>query len=706
MRKRTFKNLLIKKKIKPRFLGVFCITNIFLILRILNRGNFTVFIIAAFSCCCVHTFAYNVSNNPKTPYEVNDVNFIFKKTESLNKSVLLDAMFLPKVKVYHPDDLENDRGRIKKLYFDNGFFDAVIDTATHFNIADNTVDIDIIIIENSHYTIDKYEITGLEELPTILKQQVYIDDSPVQPGKFYSKDNTTAEINRILELLQNNGYLKAGLDSAQGAIIAKYNNTMQKEPKYKDKVVIKLDFDGVDKVYYFGSNRVSIPDNKYNLGSDIVQREIKFKDGDLFSKKVLVESERNLGNLPIIQLGRIQIDTLIEGSSRVNTVVNILLNNKYQVTPSISTELIDNVFFAGAAVQYDDRNFLGGGRVFSIKLEGLVHSVPINRVSLTASLFLPFLFKSNITANFGAGLEFFNYSDSLQYVRSRNLARFNYYIADYTFYNNLYFDLNADLNRLNFKKHYTDIAHNDTVYNAGSTSNLLNSIVGITVEHSNTNNAFDPSKGFYHSITLEHAGILPKLITLFSKNIQYSQYFKFYIPNKFYFDISGGSAVSIFATSFKIGDIIEYGSGDNIQPVLPIYKFFSGGGSSVRGWRAQTNGILKNPSLGGTFIFEGSFELRRRHFQGYNSFVKNIGAVYFLDYGNVWEKAKYFRLSQVALAVGFGVRYFTFIGPIRIDVGFRLFDPSADDGNKWLWNHPESILKTKYAIQFGLGQAF
>lgn len=670
------------------------------------KNFFTVFIFIAFFCCSLFSLAANTPGIPKTPYEVNNVNFIFKTTETLDKGVLFDAMFLPKVKVFHQDDLENDRGRIKKLYFDNGFFDALIDTATHFNNDDNTVDIDIIIIENTHYTIDKYEITGLEELPVVLKQQVYIDDSPVQPGKYYNKDNTTAEINRILALLQNNGYFKATLDSAQGAIIAKYDKTMQKNPKYKDKVVIKLDFDGVDKVYYFGDNRVSIPNNKYNLGADIVQREMKFKPGDLFSKKVLIESERNLGNLPIIQLGRIQIDSIEEGSSRVNTVVNISLNNKYQVTPSISTELIDNVFFAGAAVQYDDRNFLGGARVFSIKLEGLVHSVPENRLSLTASLFLPFLFNSSITTNFEAGFEIFNYSDSLQYVRSRNLARFNYYIADYTFYNNLYVDLTADLNRLNFKKHYTDAANNDTVYQAGSTSNLLNSIVGITVEHSSTNNAFDPSKGFYHSVTLEHSGILPKLITLFSKNIQYSQYFKFYIPNRFYFDLTGNAASTIFATSLKVGDIIEYGSGDNIQPVLPIYKFFSGGGSSVRGWRAQTNGILKDPSLGGTFIFEGSFEIRRRHFQGYNNFLKNIGAVYFFDYGNVWEKAKYFRLNQVALAVGFGVRYFTFIGPVRIDVGFRLFDPSADDGNKWLWNHPESILKTKYAIQFGLGQAF
>ncbi len=663
---------------------------------------------ASFIILCVNENLYS-QNSIKTPYEINDINFIFKKTESLNKQQLLDAMFLPKINQFHEEDLENDRERIKKLYFDNGFFDAIIDTAAHFNEADRNVDVDIIIIENAQYTIDKFEIFGLDAVSPNLNTQIYIEDSPAAPGKYYNKDNITSEINRILDVLQNNGYLKARLDTVpetKGTIIGKYGNGLQNEVRYKNKVVVKLFFIGADKLYYFGGNNVIIKDNKYNINDDIITREIKFKSGELFNKTKMIESERNLGKLAIIQIGRVQIDSIVENTSSVNTVVNILLNNKYQITPSISGEFIDNIFFAGAALEYDDRNFFGGARVFSLKLEGLVHSTPINRISLTASLLQPYLFNSSITANFETGFEIFNYSDSLQYVRSRNLARLNYFIAPYTFYNSVYLDLTADLNRLNFKKHYTDIT-NDTVYNAGTTTNLLNSIIGFTFEHNNTNNPFDPSKGFYHSLTLENAGVLPRILTLISKNIQYSQYFKFYIPNRFYFDISQGTATTIFASSFKLGDIVEYGAGDNIKPILPIYKFFSGGGSSVRGWRAQTNGILTDPSLGGKFLFEGSFEIRRRHFAGSQNFLKNVGMVYFFDYGNVWEKEKYFRLSDIALALGLGIRYFTFIGPIRLDVGFKLYDPSADPGNHWLFSHPSNIFTTpKYSIQFGLGQAF
>ncbi|HMT12882.1 MAG TPA: BamA/TamA family outer membrane protein, partial [Ignavibacteria bacterium] len=81
--------------------------------------------------------------------------------------------------------------------------------------------------------------------------------------------------------------------------------------------------------------------------------------------------------------------------------------------------------------------------------------------------------------------------------------------------------------------------------------------------------------------------------------------------------------------------------------------------------------------------------------------------VLFLDWGNVWENDGKFRFDQIALSTGFGIRYDTFVGPVRIDLGFRLYDPLAEEGKKWLWDSPKDIFTPqKYAIQFGLGNAF
>jgi outer membrane protein assembly factor BamA len=58
------------------------------------------------------------------------------------------------------------------------------------------------------------------------------------------------------------------------------------------------------------------------------------------------------------------------------------------------------------------------------------------------------------------------------------------------------------------------------------------------------------------------------------------------------------------------------------------------------------------------------------------------------------------------MAAGIGLRYNTFVGPIRLDIGFKLFDPTAVEGNRWLWDKTSEIFKDKYAIHFGLGNAF
>jgi outer membrane protein insertion porin family len=51
---------------------------------------------------------------------------------------------------------------------------------------------------------------------------------------------------------------------------------------------------------------------------------------------------------------------------------------------------------------------------------------------------------------------------------------------------------------------------------------------------------------------------------------------------------------------------------------------------------------------------------------------RDLGAVAFLDGGNVFRRVPDFDLSEVRGAVGVGVRYRSPIGPLRVDLGFKL----------------------------------
>lgn len=631
-------------------------------------------------------------------YEIDDIDFEFKDSESFDKTSLLDIMSLPKLNFFSSGNLGEDKERIKKFYFDNGFFDALIDTATQYDTEDKTVNVTIIIYEKQRYTLSKINIKGLSNInPSLIDE---INSNPaIREGDNYTKTNVNNEVIRILDILQTNGYFKAKLDST---IIAKYSEDIVKNPQYKYKVVVSLVFAGIESVYYFGETKINFIGRKYQIEDNIIRRELTYSAGEIFDKDKLIKSEKNLTKLSILQSARIQIDTVIEKDKKINFVVNINFGNKYDVTPSIQAKDIDTKFFIGGGVEYVDKNFFGGGRVLTIKGEGLINSKDVNRISAEVILFQPYFIKSSITATFSSKIELFNISEFEQIIALKNLFRFTYDIASYTFYQVAYADLTIDINSKRVKRDYTN---EEGLFIPKSTKNFLNSTLGITLIHNSTNNLFSPYKGLYHSITLEGAGLLPKLYSYISPSTYYSQYLKFYIPNKVFTNI-WGTPNTVLALNFEAGDIIDFPSGEFILPVDKTYKFFSGGGTSVRGWSAQKNGILKDKAEGGKFLLEGNIEYRWNTFAGYRNFLKDVGTVYFFDYGNVWESDKKFKLSQLALAVGFGFRYFTFIGPVRIDFGFKLFDPEAADGDKWLFQKPSNIFKNKYAIQFGLGQAF
>jgi outer membrane protein insertion porin family/translocation and assembly module TamA len=55
--------------------------------------------------------------------------------------------------------------------------------------------------------------------------------------------------------------------------------------------------------------------------------------------------------------------------------------------------------------------------------------------------------------------------------------------------------------------------------------------------------------------------------------------------------------------------------------------------------------------------------------------LKDFYGVVFYDLGNVFYQRKDLRLPDLESAVGFGVRYRTALGPVRLELGWNLSDP-------------------------------
>ena len=146
------------------------------------------------------------------------------------------------------------------------------------------------------------------------------------------------------------------------------------------------------------------------------------------------------------------------------------------------------------------------------------------------------------------------------------------------------------------------------------------------------------------------------------------------------------------------------------KPIPEPERFFAGGDTTNRGFALDTLGVRHEPSetqrdtidkngfpIGGdaTVVLMGELRVPVRG---------GLSVVGFLDSGNVFQRVSQVDLTELRGAVGFGVRYRSPFGPLRVDLGFKthvaeFLCPTSDDPAK---RCPES----RPALHISFGQAF
>jgi translocation and assembly module TamA len=168
-----------------------------------------------------------------------------------------------------------------------------------------------------------------------------------------------------------------------------------------------------------------------------------------------------------------------------------------------------------------------------------------------------------------------------------------------------------------------------------------------------------------------------------------------------YFDVArpfgGTPGRSVLAMRALVG--LAQGAGEYSLP--PDQRFYGGGSGTIRGYEYQSVGPLfttppnsANPGeqvpLGGTAIIAGSLEFRQR-------IGSNFGAAAFVDGGQVSASLK--PLPDIfRIGVGVGVRYYTPIGPVRVDFAVPTHARNLPASQQY--DEPA------FQVYVGLGEAF
>jgi outer membrane protein insertion porin family len=649
-------------------------------------------------------------------YELNSINFV--GNNSFSSSALKEIIFsqttpwwfwkflhsftpLGKEPVYFDSsNIPLDLFVLKDYYKANGFFQAQFNYKYKVDTSDKTVDLTYIINENNACNFGKLNVFGLESISRYLYNNIYSKielDSNTRFAQSVVQNNSAEVINNLL----NNGYM-----------LAKYDSTII----YQDTVHYRANVDA----YFTTGKRYTIDTvliKKSGEGASLVENSLLrditgLKVGQVYNLEEIRRSQVRLyrtGLFNSVLLSAAQKDTT-DSKVPLRLDGNIGLMN--ELSPEVIMNTQQNKFNLGLGYSYIRKNFLGDARKLTLSTSFAIQNIShidyrhliknfsfrnktLNGyVDARLTIDQPYLFEKPI---FGTWETYATINK--QPINGYNSTvygskiTFEFELPTYTFINHLSASYNIE------QSNELYIVYND------STSKKYISDISADAVSTTADNILFPTKGYNLSLHIEEANAIPYIINKIANwNYTGSLFYKAIINGSMYKQVDR-KGNSIAAFKMKVGYLQTfYGSFSGV----PINRtFYTGGTNSIRGWLSnqlvpagsreirQVAGITKYVSnfVGGTFLLEGSSEFRRK-------FWDKVGYAIFFDYGNTFNGYKQFRWDDIAVATGFGLRYYTDIAPFRVDFGFKFYNPS---NKKFMWERP--VFKDM-VIHFGIGEAF
>jgi outer membrane protein insertion porin family len=618
--------------------------------------------------------------------------------------------------------VESDRDSLLSLYQSNGFLDAKIDAQTldNYKGVEGQLFVRYVILEGKQSRVASLSIEGNHAF----KEDELLPYVASTPGQPYSEYNVATDRDNILALYYNEGFPAARFTATAVPIApettaadgkekngasAPANGDAAKaspsdaakpsaakpgdapvEPGDEMKVVYQIDEGPQTRV-----NRVFVSGYKHTrIGA--IRREILVKPEAPLREGDVVDSQRRLYNLGIFN--RVTIEPQNPNGTDANKDVVVLVEEAKRWTIAYGggfevQRLASSTNPTGSELQAAPRGILeisklnvrGRGDSVSLKLRG---STIEDRALLT-------------------------------YTAPNTFAD-----PHYTFQANVYTEKTQDINTFTEERYEASVQLTDQAtrfttlqyryaFRRVLVTNINNTVppediplfeqptlvsqFGVTWARDARDNPADATKGSFNSFDFSVAD------TAIGSS---ASFLRMYYQNSTYHPL--GRRFS-FARAFRFGILQPYK--DTVSLAFPAQttpvnliplpeRFFAGGGTSLRGFALNQAGPrdLAGFPVGGQAVMEFHQEFRfpmRLPFVG-----SALGGALFYDAGNVYSRLSRitFRayppkpifnpanptvcefnctneLNYLAHTVGFGLRYSTPVGPIRIDLGFPINRP-------------------------------
>ncbi len=541
---------------------------------------------------------------------------------------------------YKEEVLKSDTTAIADLYFNNGYVNVKVGEPKVELLPDKSgLLVTIGITEGDQFRTGSVDFKGdllesRDELAKLVK---------LKSGELFSRSTLRMDVFALTDLYADKGYAFANV-----------NPLTRLNPEQKN-IDLTFDFEKGEKVYI---DRINISGNT-KTRDKVIRRELKLAEGDLYGSTALKKSKQSLMNLGFFEEANL---ATAKGSSDNKLNLNVDVKEKPTGTFSIGGgySSLDGLIGQGSVQQ---TNFLGLGLKMNV-------SASIGGKSQTYNLGLTDPYFMDTRWTLGGDV----YRTERQYIDYTRRATGGDIKAGYPLSDTMssFFVYKYEEKQIyNQSQSLLDSIRNGLITSPETTSTT--SAISLSLNRNTTDYRLDPTRGMTNSLSVEFAGLGGT-----NRYLRYIGQTSYYIP-------AFWSAV--FSAHATLGHIQALGK------EIPIdEKFYLGGISTVRGYGGRTISPYRtNPVLVQGNLGLNKFTISRAFIGGDTEAVGNLELVFpllkeaglkgvlFFDAGNAYERASDI-FSTMRTSYGFGVRWFSPIGPLRLEYGIPI-NPRKDIDN-------------------------
>ncbi|MCB2191237.1 MAG: BamA/TamA family outer membrane protein [Deltaproteobacteria bacterium] len=543
-----------------------------------------------------------------------------------------------KSEAYDPFKVAGDVRRIKTLFHERGYFKAEVTATEERNEANKSL---------------RLIFTAKQGPPTLVEKTTLIWEDE------HARRLWDDDVKTLLNLKPGQRFVLSQYEETKRDIAKFFADHARPRNKVLGQVRVYTERDRAEILfkitpgprYLFGDSQVK---GNHSLGRKFILDEATYTRGQPFSPSALEETQRALLNTGFFSSVSLRPLYKQAQDNQVPIQVEVRERDPHSIQLGLGWGTEDQF---RVRIQQVNRNVLGWNETLSI--EGKLSSI---YTGLVGTLKKPYLFNRRSTLVLRGGLE---QRDTEAYINNRLFINPALeYVVDNEW--SWFVGYNSERDQLReLKTKVPDPSYEKQTFFISS--------IPLGVIFDNRDSFLDATKGTYGRLEVENA---LKAIGSEVEYIRAEAELRHVLPLPWENWYLAGRA--------QAGVVYPLPGTDRV-PL--IRRFFPGGADSVRGYPYQLLGPLDSSGkpLGGESMAVGSLEVR---FPIYDA----LGGVVFMDVGNAWEKVEN-TLGSLRYTTGFGLRYNTPVGPIRLDIGYQLNPPSDEPFDR-------------YAVYLSVGQAF